>query len=95
MDSEYALGQQYTKILNMARFSICEHYTAFWICQNMPWVLNMPEFWIWQGSVYARVTQGSKYAIIPLNMSEWDVSMLEYVWIFYNRQYSEYVSYNT
>ena len=22
-------------------------------------ILNMPEFWIWQGSEYARVTQGS------------------------------------
>ena len=31
-DSEYASGPKYAKILNMARFSICERYTAFWIC---------------------------------------------------------------
>ena len=30
----------------------------------------MPGFRIWQGSEYARVTQGSKYATIWLNMSE-------------------------
>ena len=39
-DSEYASGPKYAKyakILNMAGFSICERYTAFWICQNMPW----------------------------------------------------------
>ena len=34
-DSEYALGPKYAKILNMAEYSICEHYTEFWICQNM------------------------------------------------------------
>ena len=44
---------------------------------NVSYVLNMPEFWVWQGSEYARVTQGSKYGwICPnrtwicLNMSE-------------------------
>ena len=63
-------------------------------------VLNMPEyilteFWIYLGfkicqySEYGRalrasITQGSKYAIIWLN-----------VWIYYNRQSSEYVSNNT
>ena len=36
-DSEYVSGPKYAKILNMARFSICERYTAFWICQNIPW----------------------------------------------------------
>ena len=35
-----------------------------------------------------RVTQGSIYATIWLNMPE-------YVWIYDNRQGSEYVSYNT
>ena len=29
----------------------------------------MPGFGIWQGSDYARVTQGSKYVTISLNMS--------------------------
>ena len=33
-------------------------------------VLNVPEFWIWQGSEYARVTQISKHATIWLNISE-------------------------
>ena len=28
-DSEYALGPKYAKILNMAEYSICEHYTEF------------------------------------------------------------------
>ena len=65
-DSEYAWGHKYAKILNMAKFwiwragsSICERYTAFWICQNMSWqsseyilhskcvrILNMAGFWI-------------------------------------------------
>ena len=44
----------------------------------------MPGFWIWQGSEYARVTQVSKYATIRPN-----------VWIYNNRQGSEYVSYYT
>ena len=62
-DSEYASGPKYAKyakILNMAGFSICERYTAFWICQNMPRqsseyilgskyirILNIAGFWIW------------------------------------------------
>ena len=33
----------------------------------------MPGFWIWQGSEYERVTQGSKYATIYLNMSEFSI----------------------
>ena len=33
-------------------------------------ILNMTKFWIWQGSEYARVTQGSKYATIWMNISE-------------------------
>ena len=32
-------------------------------------LLNMGKFWIWQGSEYGNVTQGSKYATILLNMS--------------------------
>ena len=35
-DSKYASGPKYAKILNMAGFSVCDRYTAFWICQNMP-----------------------------------------------------------
>ena len=33
----------------------------------------MPGFWIWKDSEYARITQGSKYAKICLNMSEFSV----------------------
>ena len=62
---------------------------------NIPWVLNMPGFWIWKGSEYARVTQRSKYATKWLNMSEQDVNIPEYVWIFNHRESSEYVLCNT
>ena len=66
-----------------------------WMCQNkkdseyaricldrvldIPCVLNMPGFWIWQGSECIRVIQGSKYATIWLNLSELDVNLPEYV----------------
>ena len=83
----------------MSGCSICECYTAFRIyldrVLNISWVLNMPGLWIWQGSEWARVTQGSKYAMIYLNMSEYDVNMPDYVWIFHNMQGSGYVSYDT
>ena len=41
----------------------------------MPRVLNMAKSRTWQGSQYANVTQGSKYAKIWLNMSDQDVNM--------------------
>ena len=62
---------------------------------NISWVLNMPGFWIWKGSEYARIMQDSKYAAIWLNMSENDMNRPEYVWILNNRLSSEYVSCNT
>ena len=52
----------------------------------------MPGFWIWHGSEYARVTQA---LCRNMAMSEKDVNMPEYVWIYDDRQASEYVSYNT
>ena len=57
---------------------------------NISWVLNMllNIFWIWQGAKYANVTHGSKCITIWLNMSEWDVNMPEYIWIYDNRQAS-------
>ena len=75
-------GSEYGNVLNI--------WTEFWIS----YVLNMPGLWdrIWQGSEYARVTQGSEYAIIWLNMSAYDVNMPEYVWIYDNRHGSEHVS---
>ena len=52
-------NSEYGKVLNMTGFSICERYTGFWICPNMPWksseyilgskyarILNIKEFWI-------------------------------------------------
>ena len=35
----------------------------------------MPGFCMWQGSKCAKVTQGSKYTIIWLNMSELDMTV--------------------
>ena len=35
---------------------------------NISYVLNMPGFSIWQDSAYAKVTQGSKHAIIRQNI---------------------------
>ena len=45
-------------------------------------ILNMAKSWIWQGSEYARIIQGSKCQ-----------DMAEYVWVYNNRQGSEYTSY--
>ena len=44
-------------------------------------------------SEYARVRQGFKYVTIWLNMCEYNMNMSEYIWIYNNRQESEYVSY--
>ena len=38
---------------------------------DISWVLNMPGIWIGQGSEYARLTHGFKYATAWLNMSEY------------------------
>ena len=45
---------------------------------------------MWQGSEYARVTQGSKYATAWLNMSKQGVNIPEYVRIYNKRESSEY-----
>ena len=50
-DSEYASGPKYAKILNMAGFSVCDRYTAFWIWQKMPY--QSSEYIL--GSKYGRV----------------------------------------
>ena len=64
---------KYGKFLNMAGFPICERYTAFWICQNMP----SQSFEYILGSKYARV----------LNMQELHrvLNMPQYSWICLNR----------
>ena len=83
-NSQYALGAKFDWILNMTKSWICQHYTAFWICQNMPWqsfeyILGFKNAWIliWQGSEYARVTQDSNYVTTWLNV--W--TGREYAWI--------------
>ena len=81
-DSEYALGPNYAEILNMAKFRI------------------------WQGSQYATQSYHSEYTKCALtefwiylakwlDMSEKDENISEYVWIYNNRQSSEYLSCNT
>ena len=49
-------NSEYSKILNMAGFSISERCTGFWVYQNMPW--QSSEYIL--GSVYARVAQGAE-----------------------------------
>ena len=54
---------------------------------NIPLVLHVPEFWIYQGSEYssgfeyARVTQGSEYAWIIPEYAWLRLYMSEYAWI--------------
>ena len=68
-------NSEYGRVLNLQ---------ALHVLNMTEYALNMPGFWIWQGSEYARVTQVSKYTTIRPN-----------VWIYNNRQGSEYVSYYT
>ena len=77
-DSEYASSPKYARILNMTKFYICEvsvtrrsEYATICLHKslNISWVLNMPGFWIWQGSDYERDTLCFKYAAIWLNIS--------------------------
>ena len=74
-DYEYALGPKHAKFWIWQGSHFALHSTEYaTICLdrvlNIFWVLNMPEFWIRQGSEYARSTQGYKYATIWLKMSE-------------------------
>ena len=71
-------NSEYVKVLNMARFSICEHYTHSEYTRisldrvlNLSRVLNMSGFWIWQCSENIMVKKGSKYAVCH--------SMVQYV----------------
>ena len=60
-DSEYASSPRYAKMGCKYGFSICDCYTAFLICPNMPW----------QSSEYIL---GSKYAMI-LNILPYVLNM--------------------
>ena len=57
-DYEHVSGPKYTKILNMAEFSICQLFIALGIFQNMPG--QSPEHIL--GSKYARTKRFSKRA---------------------------------
>ena len=71
-DSEYALGPKYAKFLHMAWFSICQHsildMPEYALTERSEYIMdsNKLGFWIWQGSEYAKVTEGSKYATVCL-----------------------------
>ena len=94
-DSEYAYTEC-VKILNLTKFwiwqgsqyaSVSQHfeYTRIFLVLNISYfkyanILNM------------KVTLVSEYATIWLNMSELGVNMPEDVWIYDNKQASEYVS---
>ena len=95
-NSEYASSfsmlnfSEYGKVLNKAGFSKCKRYTAYWICQNMPWYCY--EYTL--SSKYARILNMQDLHQV-LNMSQYGWTtrdMPEYIWIFNNRQGSEYVS---
>ena len=75
----------------LTRFRSC---LRFWIAQgsmnqrfvytrvlNLPLVLNMPGFSIYQSSEYARVTQGSEYAWIIPEYAWLYLDMSKYAWI--------------
>ena len=47
---------------------------------NMPLVLNVPGFWIYQSSWYARVTQGSEYAGLTPEYAWICLIMFGYLW---------------
>ena len=93
--SEYTFGSQYPRVLNM---SLVLNILEFWISHNseyarilnMPLVVSMVGFWIclwfsiYQGSKYARFTQGPEYTWICLNNSWICLIMLGYVWICLN-----------
>ena len=83
--SKYASGSEYPSVLHSPRFWMC---LWFWMSQtfryirvpNMPQVLNMPGFWIYQSSEYTRFTQASEYTcIIPEYVLY--LIMAGYVWI--------------
>ena len=97
-DSEYAYTK-YAKILNLTNFWIWQSCKYASVSQRSEYARI---FLVWQsfeyisGSTYAsilntKVTQGSKYATMWLNISELDVNMPEDVWIYDNKQASEYV----
>ena len=88
---------QYASVTQPWALNIPEHTvsvscsSSLYLVLNTSWVLNMPGLSIRQSSEYVGVTHGSKYATVWLKMSEQNVNMPEYAWIFDSRQGSEYV----
>ena len=69
-------------ILNMPEYAVnvsCS--SSLYLVLNISWVLNMPGFWIRQGSEYEGVTHGSNYATLWLNIIWIEC---EYAWICLN-----------
>ena len=103
-DSEYTYGSKYSKILNMAKFWIWQgsQYASVTKCSEYARICLA-----WQSSKYISGceytsilnlkagAQGSKFARTWLIMSELDVNTPKDVWIYDNKQYSEYSTYNT
>ena len=79
-------GPQYASVTQRSKYArICLDRL------NIFWVLNIPELQRWQVSEYTSLTEVFKYA----TMSEQDVNMPQYVWIYDNKQGSKHLLYNT
>ena len=84
-------GSQYTSITQHSEYArICIDRVL-----NISWVLNMSGFLTWQGAFWTCKSNSFKHATVWVKVSEEEVNMPEYVWIYDHRQASEYVSYNT
>ena len=74
---------EFAKVLIMTEFSILKRYTAFWICQYMPWQNSeciLAGFKICQDSEYTRVIQGST-VIQGFKMPQYGWKCLKSTWI--------------
>ena len=60
--SEYASDFEYAIILNVGGSEYTRIVNTYARVLNMLLVLNMPGFWIYLNSKYARITQGFEYA---------------------------------
>ena len=72
--SDYVSGSEYPRVLNILMPLVL----------NVPKFLDIPGFWIYQRSEYARVTRGSEYAWIP-EYAWIGLIMFVYVWICLNK----------
>ena len=58
---------------------------------NITWVLDIPKFWIWQGSQYESITQPSEYARICLDrvLNFFLVLNMPGFWIWQSSEYAK------